>query len=128
MLTWRRVDGQWLGNGFRIERLSHRAWGLFEAPVPEDRSQVVAETGPIASLPSLQACQYKAEHIHRSNEQAMVRVRLAAVAAGGTAAALLFISQPLLAIALGVIAASATLEFAMTWFEARAGGAREFTQ
>lgn len=127
MLTWRAVDGNWFANGFRIQRSSPGRWALYETrrdPTPA----VAAEPIPLASLPTLSACKYKAEDLHTRQVTSSLRQRLAAVALAAASIVALGVANPLVVMAFGVIAVASLLELAMTWFDDRVGGARDFTQ
>lgn len=128
MLTWRRVNDHWRGNGFLIEHPSPHEWHLFDASVLGTNSTIVADPAPIASLPTLSAAKYKAEHLHQETELAILRRRLGAVAAGFGSLAVLSSSAPVVAIVFSVIAGAAALELITTWFESRVGGARQVMQ
>ena len=126
MLTWKRVDGYWFGNGFRIEREDSGGWVLVE-PEADDDAAVSAIPLPMATLPTLSACKYVAEQEHFIRDLKTSRQRLGAVALG-TASLAALAANPVLTIALGVVAGAAALELAMTWLTGRVGGAREITQ
>lgn len=126
MLTWKKVDGRWLGNGFQIRRDDSGHWIIDE---PGDGVDVIeADPAPLASLPTLSAAKYVAEQEHKQRDTAFIRRRLTAVALGTASLAALVSSNPLVFIGLGVVAAAAGLELAMTWFAGRVGGARDITQ
>lgn len=127
MLTWIRVDGYWMGNGFRIEHDASGHWILIE-PKPDDDDTIQADPAPMATLPTLSACKYAAEEAHRRSALKEARKRLGAVAVGSASLATLAASNPLITVGLGIIATAATLELAVTWFTDRVGGAREITQ
>lgn len=127
MLTWSRSGDNWLGNGFRIERRSSRQWVLFDVRA-EDEATLVTTSDPIASLPTLSAAKYKAEHVHQKRQLAVSRQRLGAVVVGALAIAAFFSSYPMVVMAFFVVAASALLELIMTWFDRNLGGADQVTQ
>lgn len=127
MLTWTRSGEHWLGNGFRIERKSARQWILFDLS-EEDRSSLVSTSDALASLPTLSAAKYKAEHVHRRRRISATRQRLGAIVVGASALAAFLSSYPMAVMVLAVVALSAALELAMTWFDDGVGGANEATQ
>jgi hypothetical protein len=124
MLDWRKVDGSWFGNGYRIEHRAPAHW-LLEDNVAEGESVTVDE--PIADLPTLQAAKYKAEVLHAESEVSARRQRLGLIGLGSWSLALLA-GHPVVFIAAGVVGSAALLEFAVTWFEDRTGGARDVVQ
>jgi len=126
MLTWRRANDVWLGNGFKIERHSDRSWTLEEADSVAAAGVTVAE--PLAELPSLSACKYKAEQLHHADQTAVLRKRLKAVFFAGGLIALVMASQPIVMIAALVISGAAALELMMTAVNGRVGGARQIVQ
>jgi hypothetical protein len=125
LLTWKRVDGRWLGNGFQIRRDDSGHWIIVELGDEDDL--IEADPAPMA-LPTLSAAKYAAEQEHKQRDTAFLRRRLTAVALGAASLAALVSSNPLVFIGLGVVAAAAGLELAMTWFAGRLGGARDITQ
>lgn len=123
MLEWKRVDGSWFGNGFRVKQVAPTLWSLEHA----DQAVSVDVTGPIAQLHSLDACKYKAEELHEGERVAKQRRWLGAVGAGGWALAVLA-GNPLGFIVGGVIGSAALLELVASWFEGRVGFAAEYKQ
>lgn len=123
MLAWNIVGDSWIGNGFRIDRVTPGLWSLQEV----DDSAVSTHVEPIAQLPTLAACRHKAEALHRAQTLGMLRQRLGAVALGGWALALLSM-HPVLVVVAAVVGSAALLELAMTWFEEGIGGAKELVQ
>ncbi len=127
MLSWTRSGDDWLGNGFRIEKKASRQWILYDSEM-EGGDGLVTTSDPIASLPTLSAAQYKAEHVHRRRRLSASRQRLGAIVVGACALAAFFSAYPMAVAAFGVVAVSALLELAMTWFDDGVGGANELTQ
>ncbi len=127
MLTWTRSGDTWLGNGFRIEMKAARQWILYDTG-NEDDSSLVSTSEALASLPTLSAAQYKAEHVHQRRRLSASRQRLGAVVVGASALAAFLSSYPMAVVVLAVVAFSAALELAMTWFGDRVGGANQVTQ
>lgn len=127
MLTWTRSGDTWLGNGFRIERKAARQWILYDLST-EDRSSLVSTSDVLASLPTLSAAKYKAEHLHHRRRISTSRQRLGAIVVGASALAAFLSSYPMAVMVLAVVALSAALELAMTWFDDGVGGANEVTQ
>jgi len=129
MLTWRRDDGIWRGNGFRIEQ-GAEDWLLFEnTSEPEDESLIVhVDPMPLASTSTLTACKLWAEALHRSHQRSRQRQILGGIAAGTMTAPLLFPPDPIVTIILLIVAGAASLELVMTWWEPWAGNAREVSQ
>lgn len=127
MLTWKTVDGDWFANGFRIQRSPTGKWALYESK-REAVAAVAAEPIPLASLPTLSACKYKAEDLHERRLTNSLRQRLTVVAIGAASLVALGVSNPLVVMLLGVIAMAAALELAMTWFDDRVGGTRDVFQ
>ncbi len=127
MLTWTRVNGYWIGNGFRIEHHAARQWILVE-PKPGADDTIRADPAPLAYLPTLSACKYAAEAAHRRGELRKARQRLGSVAIGSASLAALAAFNSLITIGLGIIAVAAILELAETWFTDRVGDAHEITQ
>jgi DICT domain-containing protein len=126
MLTWRRANNVWLGNGFKIERHSDCSWTLEEADSAVAVGVTVAE--PLAELPSLSACKYKAEQLHHADRTAVLRRRLKTVFFASGLVALVMASQPIVMIAALVISGASALELLMTGVDGRVGGARQIVQ
>lgn len=127
MLTWTRVNGNWRGNGFLIKPHPTREWDLYEAPPRDESSHVFVEELPLASLPTLSACKYKAETLHSQTEVASTRARLGVVSSSSVA--IMFLTgNPLVVIACGVVATAALIELVMTWFGDLPGRVREIIQ
>lgn len=127
MLTWTRSGDTWLGNGFRIEMKAARQWVLYDVG-DKDESSLVSTTEALASLPTLSAAKYKAEHVHQRRRISASRQRLGSVVVGASALAAFFSAYPMAVAAFGVVAVSALLELVMTWFDDGVGGANELTQ
>lgn len=127
MLQWTRSGDTWLGNGFRIEMKAVRQWILYEVG-DEDESTLVSTSEALASLPTLSAAKYKAEHVHQRRRLSTSRQRLGAVVVGASALAAFLSSYPMAVMVLAVVALSAALELAMTWFDDGLGGANQLTQ
>lgn len=123
MLTWKRVDGSWLGNGFRVRQVAPRLWSLEHLA----GHRPVDVTEPIAQLATLEACKHKAEAIHREERVRDQRRRLLAVGVGGWSLALL-LGSPVGFIIGGVIGSAALLELITTWTDGRVGGVRSYVQ
>jgi hypothetical protein len=126
MLDWRRIDGSWFGNGFRIEQASPAVWRLEEVQHAQDGS-VSVDTDPIAALPSLQACKYHAEMLHNDRELTATRQRLGLVSLGALSLAVLS-GSPLVLIAAAVIGGASIVELTLTWFDGRVGSATDLVQ
>lgn len=127
MLEWKLVGDSWYGNGYRIDRVAPYVWQLEEVAATGDQEQVSVRTEPIATLPTLAACQQKAEMLHETRRRALLRQRLTMVGIGGWSVAMLA-TNPFMFVAAGFIGSAALLELTMTWFEGRVGGARELRQ
>ena len=127
MLQWTRSGDEWLGNGFRIEMKSARQWILYDVG-DVDESALVSTSEALASLPTLSAAKYKAEHVHQKRRLSASRQRLGAVVVGASALAAFLSSYPMAVMVLAVVALSAALELAMTWFDDGVGGANQVTQ
>jgi hypothetical protein len=125
MLDWKMVDGLWFGNGFRIQREAQEHWLLEHNGI--GTGSVTVEIEPIADLPTLQAAKYKAEELHDEREVSARRKRLGMIGLGGWSLALLSGNLVVFIVA-GVIGLASLLEFGMTWFDDRSGGARELVQ
>jgi hypothetical protein len=125
MLDWKMVDGSWFGNGFRIQREAQQHWLLEHTG--DDTGSVTVEDEPIADLPTLQAAKYKAEELHVEHQISARRQRLGMIGLGGWSLALLS-GNPVVFVVAGVIGLASLLEFVMTWFDDRAGGARQLVQ
>lgn len=128
MLAWKKADGNWLGNGYRIESDPPRSWDLYDTAAETRGSNVTVEDIPLASLPTLSAAKHKAEILHGRAQTASLRRRLLAVAGGSVALMLVLGPNPLLAITCGVVAMASLLELAMTWLDQLIGDARELHQ
>jgi hypothetical protein len=126
MLDWKRIDGSWFGNGFRIEQASPAVWRLEDVQHAQDGS-VSVDTDPIAALPSLQACKHHAEMLHNDRELTAVRRRLGLVSLGAVSLAVLS-GSPLVFIAAGVIGGASIIELTLTWFDGRVGGVKDLVQ
>lgn len=128
-LIWRCENGVWFGNGFRVERLSTRAWALFDEPgVNEADVPVMVESLPIVTLPTMYACKYKAESLHERELQARLRKRLGFTAVVMGVLTVFAAAIPVIAIGFGVLAVAAVLELLMTWMDPVFGDAREVSQ
>ena len=127
MLQWTRSGDTWLGNGFRIEMKAARQWILYDVG-DEDESALVITSEALASLPTLSAAKYKAEHVHQKRRLSASRQRLGAVVVGASALGAFLSSYPMAVMVLAVVALSAALELAMTWFDDGLGGANQVTQ
>ncbi len=127
MLTWTEIDGKWFGNGFRIERSDRGDWRLTENTAEESAGPITMGA-PLADLPTLSACKYKAEAIHEVQRVSELRQRLGAVIAGAASLAVLGAGNPIVVIVCLVVGGAAGLELMSTWFEGRVGGAREIRQ
>lgn len=125
MLDWKIVGDSWVGNGFRIRRKAQEHWILEFSG--DDPGSVIVEHEPIADLPTLQAAKRKAESLHVERHLSAHRQRLAMVGLGGWSLALLS-GNPVVFIVGGVIGSASLLEFGMTWFDGRVGGARQLVQ
>ena len=68
-------------------------------------------------LPSLQACQHKAQALHNEELLKSKRKRLAAVSAVAFSIAVLWSSAPLAAAVAGVVGAAALIDLGLTWVE-----------
>lgn len=122
------MNGNWRGNGFLIKPNPPRGWDLYEAGQRDETSPVAVEGVPFASLPTLNACKYKAEALHDRAATASLRSRLSVVAATSVGIMMVARPHPLLAMACIVIALAALLELAATWFEDLPGRAGEIVQ
>lgn len=127
MLTWTRSGDHWRGNGFRIERRASRQWVLYDSGA-DHHSGMVTTSDALASLPTLSAAKYKAEHLHQRRKLSASRQRLGAVVVGASALGAFLSAYPMAVMVLAVVALSAMLELIMTWFDDRVGGAGEVTQ
>ncbi len=127
MLTWTATNGAWFANGFRIQRTAPAVWSLYEASAAQS-SAVMIEPSPLASLPTLSACKYKAEEIHDRNATSALRGRLLSALVTSVAIWVLASGNPVVVVVALVIGASSLLELLMTWFEGKVGGAREVLQ
>ncbi len=125
MLDWRRVDGHWFGNGFRIHRVGPTRWQLEERA--GESGSVIVDPVPIAALPTLEACKHKAETLHTTRRTALLRQRLTLIGLGGWVFALLG-GHPVFFFVASVVGSAALLELIMTYVEDRTGGARHLTQ
>ena len=125
MLDWRRTDGYWFGNGFRIRRVGETRWQLEENT--DDGGSVMVDAEPIAVLPTLAACKHHAQTLHTRGRISLLRERLTIVGLGGWALALLA-GHPIVFLVAGIVGSAALLELIMTYVENRTGGARELTQ
>jgi hypothetical protein len=125
MLDWRRSDGYWLGNGFRIRRVGSARFELEEHA--GDGGSVIVDPEPIAALPTLAACKHKAETLHTGRQVALLRQRLTLIGFGGWVLALLG-GNPIFFLVAGVVGSAALLELIMTFVEHRTGGARDVRQ
>jgi hypothetical protein len=85
MLDWRRTDGCWFGNGFRIRRVGSARFELEEDA--GDGVSVIVDPEPIAALPTLAACKHKAETLHTGRRVALLRQRLTLIGRARPAAA-----------------------------------------
>lgn len=127
-LEWRRVDDSWLADDFRIDRIAPRAWLL--SPVePADSPRVQVEEGPIVVLPSLRACQHRAQSLRNEDLLRAKRQRLAAVSAVAMAVAVFWSSAPLVAAVAGVVGAGALIDLGLTWLQrGQVGTVRDLVQ
>ncbi len=123
MLDWKRVDGFWFGNGFRVQQTAPTRWTLENIV----GSEPIDVSEPIAELGTLQACKYKAERIHEARLMRDLRRRLLAVGVGGWSLAL-FIGNPVAFIVGGVIGSAALLELIASWADGKVGGVSSYTQ
>jgi hypothetical protein len=123
MLDWKRVDGSWFGNGFRVQQVGPALWSLENAEVQGS----IDVSDPIARLGTLEACKHKAETLHDELRLMALRKRLGVIGAGGWALALV-VANPIAFIVCGVIGSAALLELLATWLDGRVGGIREFVQ
>jgi hypothetical protein len=123
MLKWKRVDGSWFGNGFRVQQVAPTLWSL---ELSGD-SEPVEASDPVARLGTLQACKYKAETLHEEERMRDLRRRLTAVSVGGWSLAVI-IGNPIGFIIGAVIGSAALLELIATWTDDRFGGMRSYTQ
>lgn len=115
-LEWQTVGGSWFADRYRIDRISARIWRLSLVD-PIDSAPVRVENGPVAELPSLQACRHKAQSLHDDGLLDQKRQRLAAVAAVGLSVAVVWSSTPLAAAVAGVVGAAALIDLGLTWVE-----------
>lgn len=127
MLTWTATNGAWLANGFRIQRTAPAVWSLYDASAAPS-SAVMVEPSPLASLPTLSACKYKAEEIHDRDATSALRDRLMSALVASVAVWVLSSGNPVVVVVALIIAASSLLELLMTWFDGKVGGAREVLQ
>lgn len=125
MLDWRMVGDSWFGNGFRIRCKAQEHWLLEFSG--DDPGSVMVKDEPIADLPSLQAAKYKAEELHVERLVSARRQRLGMIGLGGWSLAVLS-GNPVVFIIVGAIGLASLLEFGMTWFDDRPGGARQLVQ
>lgn len=125
MIDWKRENGDWAGNGFRIQRVGPTRWQLEESP--DHAGSVTVESELIAALPTLAACKYTAEMLHDRARVSSLRLRLTLVGLGGWAFAVLVGHQIAFLVA-AVVGSAALLELIMTYVEDRTGGARHLTQ
>lgn len=116
MLHWNRVDDSWFAPHYRIDRIAPRAW-LLTSTGPADSPQVLVEDGPIAVLPSLQACQHKAQSLKNEELLTAKRKRLGAVSAVALSVAVLWSSAPLAAALAGVVGVATLIDLGLTWVE-----------
>jgi hypothetical protein len=78
---------------------------------------VQVEEGPIAELPSLEACRHKAQSMMDETRLGKRRQRLGAVAVVGLSSAVFLSATPLTAAIAGVIGAAALIDLFLTWGE-----------
>jgi len=128
MLTWRCENGIWFGNGYQVEQLAPGAWALLETPEHRQDVGVRVEPSAIATLSTLAACKSRAEALHKREMVSGLRRRLSVVSVGMGLTALLFVSNPIVAIAFAVVAGAAAVELLMTWLGPVFGDARHVTQ
>ena len=128
MLMWRCENGIWFGNGYRVEQISPSAWALLETTEHRPDVGINVEPSAIATLPTLAACKYQAEALHEREMLSGLRRRLAVISLGSGLTAFLFLSNPIVAIALAVVAGAAALELVATWLDPVSGSGREVIQ
>lgn len=125
MLDWRRTDGCWFGNGFRIRRVGETRWQLEENR--DDGRSVMVDVEPIAVLPTLAACKHYAQTLHTRGRISLLRHRLIIVGFCSWALAVVA-GHPIVFLAFGVVGSAALLELIVSYFDNRTGGARDLIQ
>lgn len=128
MLVWREDNGAWLGNGYRIERLSPKTWVLKQNRDIIVERQVAVEEQPLAMLPTLTACRYEAETLHVAERVRTHRSRLTGTILGLLVGAFLVgVGSFPGALLVGSAVAVGT-KLMLTWLDPLMGSAREVSQ
>lgn len=128
MLVWKEENGDWLGNGYRIEQLSPKEWVLKPNSDTTVESQVAVEVHPLATLPTLTACRYEAETLHLAERIRTQRTRLTGILLGAIVGSLLVGVGSFPGVLLVGSAVAAGTKLMLTWLDPLMGSAREVLQ